>query len=134
MFYPSTINVAFEIQQSTDGDQYDVKDHLYANIVDSGSLGVIPLTKGTFADNTYEFEFSNGLLTRYKSVTPNEFVDFLSMIPEGLKALISVLAEFIQLKIDYSSKETGYYEARVAALEAQRKYQDSLLGEASSTD
>ena len=89
------------------------------DIIDPTRLGVIELQQGFFADNTYEFDFSNGLLTRYKSDKPSEIVSLLAMIPAAAKALVEVPAELIQLKFDLSDKDRAYYEMQTAILKAQ---------------
>ena len=97
--------------------------------LDSGSSCKLLRPKQDFADNEVEFEFKSGLLTKYKSVTPNEFLQALRMIPAGLKALIATPAEIIQLKIDYSTKETDYNRARMAAILSQRQFESITADE-----
>lgn len=95
---------------------------LSVNVINPGQLGVVKLKQGFFADNSFEFEFANGLLTRFKSDYQNELVSFFSMFPEAAKAIVSIPAEIIQLKFDLSDKEKAYYEAQVAIYQAQLKY------------
>jgi hypothetical protein len=130
LLYPRKIQLAFNVQQKVlkTGPWAD-KDTLYAEVIDNNTLGLISLPKSYFADNEFEFEFKSGLLTKYKSVTPNEFLQALSMIPEGLKALIAIPAEIIQLKIDYSTKETDYNQARMAAILSQRQFESITADE-----
>ena len=93
----------------------------YAEISDPHYVGMISMDKGYFADNKYEFEFKDGYLTRYAVTQPSEIVGALSMVPRALKALIEIPAEIIQLKIDYSSKEAAYEQAKAEALKSRLK-------------
>jgi hypothetical protein len=95
---------------------------LSVNIIKSGQLGVVKLKQGYFADNSYEYDFSNGMLTRYKSDQQNEFVSFLAMFPEMAKAIVSIPAEIIQLKFNLSDKEKAYYEAQTAIYKAKLEH------------
>jgi hypothetical protein len=95
---------------------------LSVNIINPGQLGVVKLKQGYFADNSYEYDFANGMLTRYKSDQQNEFVSFLAMFPEMAKAIVSIPAEIIQLKFDLSDKEKAYYEAQTAIYKAQLEH------------
>jgi hypothetical protein len=95
---------------------------LSVNIINPGQLGVVKLKQGYFADNSYEYDFANGMLTPYKSDQQNEFVSFLAMFPEMAKAIVSIPAEIIQLKFDLSDKEKAYYEAQTAIYKAQLEH------------
>jgi hypothetical protein len=95
---------------------------LSVNIINPGQLGVVKLKQGYFADNSYEYDFANGMLTRYKSDQQNEFVSFLAMFPEMAKAIVSIPAEIIQLKFDLSDKEKAYYEAQTAIYKAKLEH------------
>jgi len=110
--------------------QYDeptgqYRETLHIDAINPNIIGNLPLRRGVFATNDYEFEFSNGLLTRYKSVRPNELVAALSAVPAVAKALVSIPAEIISLKVDYSSQEKAYYEAQQAVLKARLQLEDA---------
>ena len=51
------------------------------------------------------------------------------MIPEAGKALLSIPAEIIQLKVNYSTQEKAYVEAQQAIYEARLLYEKSLESE-----
>ncbi|MFZ8169149.1 hypothetical protein ACO1HB_09995 [Alteromonas macleodii] len=103
-------------------DESIVKDILTVSVIAPQKLGVLKMKQGFFADNSYEYEFSNGLLTRFKSDKGNEFVSFFGMFPEIAKAIVSIPAEIIQLKFDLSDKEKAYYEAQTEILKQKIKY------------
>lgn len=133
LLYPRTISIQYNllrrvIQNGSNSDGgYKLVRSFYPTVVDTRILGAIPLRNGLFADNDYEYEFKNGMLTRYKSVTPNQLVSALSAIPAAGRALLSIPAEIIQLKVDFSSKESAYYEAQKAVLESRLAIEQALL-------
>lgn len=123
LLYPTRSNIEFELA-SKDGSK--LKQSFFADTISSCYLGRLSLQEGYLSDNEFEYEFSDGILTRYKSVTPNQLLSLLSIIPEAGKALLSIPAELIQLKIDFSSKDKAYYEAQEAAIAARASYEGYL--------
>jgi len=103
-----------------------LKKEISVNVINPRSLGVLKLEQGLFADNSYEFDFKNGMLTRFKSDKGNEFVSFFSMFPSMARALVSIPAEIIQLKFNLSDSEKAYYEAQTEILKQKLKYKDIL--------
>jgi len=140
-----TINTG--VQQCSPNASFPTQ-YFSLDIIDPSRVGVIKLDQGTFADNNYEFEFNNGLLTRFKSDKPSEIISALAMIPAAAKALVEIPAEIIQLKFDLSDKDRAYYEMQTAILKAklehdaisdnQEQYQqnieDEILGTGDTTD
>jgi predicted metal-dependent hydrolase len=125
LLYPRATTVSFDLKSSDSrAGTYSKQNTLTTTVIGGDSYGLISLDRSLFADNEFDFEFKNGLLTRYKSVTPSEILAGLGMVPEVLKALIQVPAELIQLKVDYSSKEAAYYQAEQAIIEARRSYEN----------
>ena len=99
---------------------------LTANLISPKRLGVLKLNRGFFADNSHEFEFTDGLLTRFKSDRGNETLSFLAMFPEAAKAIIKIPAELIQIKFDLSDNEKAYYEAQTEILKQKIMYDHYL--------
>lgn len=132
LVYPRKRQLQFNVYNVLSNDDKSFVKSLYTDYIDSSRLAYISLDKGRFATNEYEFEFTDGLLTRYKSTKPNEIVEALSLIPEAAKAIISVPGEILQLKIDYSSKEAAYYDAQRLVLEAKEAYEKQESEETSS--
>lgn len=116
--------------------------NFYIQAIDQSALGYISLQQGVFATHDYEFDFSDGLLTRYKSVKPSEVVEALAMIPKAAKALISVPTAMLKLRVDYSSEAEALYTKESAVLLAKETLKDdedkadagTLLDDDSSTD
>lgn len=88
-------------------------------LAQGGQIGVLPFPRGFASKNEYDVSFSNGALSRRKIVRPSEALSAVNMVPNALKAMISVPAELLQLKVDYSSREKELLELKKAMLEAQ---------------
>lgn len=96
---------------------------LYAEVADYNVLGILPFPSAVFAKNEVNYEFTNGFLTRYNINLGNGVVGALSMIPEALKALISVPAEILQLKVNYSNQAAAYENAKAEVYKARLAYE-----------
>ncbi len=140
LVYPTTRVIRFDIFNTEPSSEAFVES-LYATIADARLLGYVSLPKAIFSTNNFEFEFNDGMLTRYKSVTPNELVQALGMVPKAAKAIVSIPTELVQLKVDYSNKQAAYYEAKEAAYTARLQYEllraqgdDAIIEEESGSD
>lgn len=125
LVYPQKKQFRFDITNKEDGSFVET---LHVTAIDPTTFSYISLDKGFFVTNEYEYEFTNGMLTRYKATKPNEIVEVLSIPVDVAKALISIPAEILELKIDYSSKEEAYLKAQQLVLEAQKDLDSTKAG------
>lgn len=79
-----------------------------------------------FAARDFDTEFQDGLLISHKEGRPSEALSVVAIPYDIVKAIVSVPAGIISLKVDYSSKETALVEAQTKLLQAQKAYQDAL--------
>jgi hypothetical protein len=78
----------------------------------------LPIHRAAFVKNITNVTFDRGILTEVRIEKPSELLAFFEIPLAVAKAIASVPAELLQLKIDYSSKEKGLAEAQKAQLEA----------------
>ena len=88
-------------------------------LAQGGQIGILPFPRGFASKNEYDVSFSNGRLSRRKIVRPSEALSAVNIVPNALKAMISVPSELLQLKVNYSSREKEILELKKAMLEAQ---------------
>ena len=88
-------------------------------LAQGGQIGILPLPNGIFSNNKHELSFSSGMLLKSKTVQPSEVLNTVNIIPNALKAMISVPAELLKLKVDYSTSEKTLLEQKEAMLKAQ---------------
>lgn len=130
LIYPGKTSIRLDIIDLSDRTP---NQSLYLSVVDNNALSLITFPRGVFATNDFEYEFKNGLLTKYKLVTQNELVEFFNMIPRAAKALISIPGELIKLKVDYSTQEEAYYKAQEAAIAARLSLKSSIDNDVDTT-
>jgi len=92
---------------------------VWLSLAQGGSIGIIEMPKGVFAKNEYETSFKDGMLASHKAIRPSELLGAASILPNALKAIISIPTELIKLKVDYSTSEQKLLELKKAILEAQ---------------
>lgn len=131
LMYPRKTTVHFKLH---DNVKNKFVKSLFASVIDGRTLGYIPLPRGVFATNEQEFEFKDGLLTRYKSITQNELVEVFALIPRIGRALMSIPTEMLKFKVDYSNQEAAYYQASEAAMAARLSYEAALASQAAQSE
>lgn len=101
----------------------------------------LPMTAGAFTKSTAFASFKDGMPVSYKANRPSEIAGFVSLPVDIAKAIISVPTEMLQLKVDYSSKDTALTQAQknaldaeIALIEAQRRYEEALAAQRSAAE
>lgn len=99
------------------------------NIPDPDLKLILPMMAGAFTKNVVTANFKEGMPVDYAIDRPSELNAVVGLPLDVAKALISVPAEMIQLKVNYSSKDTAFVaaqqnalDAKTALIEAQQKY------------
>lgn len=114
LLYRHPAQVTFAVIQ-VGGDKLSQQKLLLAQ---AGPIGVIEMPRSNFARNDYSLTFADGLLSEASIVQPSEWLALANYIPEIGKAILSIPAEILQLKVDYSSKEAALAEKQ--ALQQQQ--------------
>jgi len=92
----------------------------------------LPVTRTAFIKKVTELDFENGILTQVKIDKPSEVVGALDIPLAVARAILSIPAELIQLKIDTTKSQFGLVkaqkdliEANQALLELQKQFSES---------
>jgi hypothetical protein len=80
-------------------------------IPQAGPVGFIPLESAAFVKTTDKLVFDNGTLTSWTTERPSGALEFVRLPVRILKQLVSVPAELIKLRVDYSSQQAALTEA-----------------------
>lgn len=92
----------------------------------------LPVTRAAFVKKVTTLGFDHGILTDVHISKPSEVLGFLE-IPFGIaKAIVSIPAELVQLRIDTTKSNTELLDAQKAGIEAQRAL-DELRARTAST-
>lgn len=103
-------------------------DFLLSSVVvlpNEGDFVVVPIEAGPFVKTEYTMKFDSGLLTEMRSNRPSEVLGFVSILPDALKAIASIPAELVQLKIDTTKKDQELLEAQKALLESKKALEEA---------
>lgn len=74
---------------------------------------------GPFTKNTFDFAFKDGMPTELSMDKPSELLSISALPLDILKAIISVPASIIKLRVDHDSQATALVQGQTAALNAQ---------------
>lgn len=94
-------------------------NNIKLSLVQGGELGIVGFDTSNFTKNTYTYSFSKGSLTSSAVDKPSELLGLVQIIPNSLKAIVSIPAEIIKLKVDYSSADKALLENRKSMVETQ---------------
>ena len=79
----------------------------------------LPLNRAAFVRKTEKLVFKQGLLVEHKVNKPSEALAVASWPVDALKTIASIPAEWIQLKIDTTNRDTQLINAQKALIDAQ---------------
>ncbi|MCZ6795277.1 MAG: hypothetical protein O7J95_16855 [Planctomycetota bacterium] len=77
------------------------------------------VTRAAFVEKQTTLEFENGVLRRFSVKKPSQALALAGVPLEIARALASLPAEILKLRVDYSTKDAELAEARAAWFEAQ---------------
>jgi len=80
----------------------------------------MPIERAVFVRKVTNLTFDRGILTEVHIEKPSEVLGFMDIPVSIAKAIASMPAELIQLKINYSNQEKDLADARKAELEAKQ--------------
>ncbi|WP_339692140.1 hypothetical protein [uncultured Parasphingorhabdus sp.] len=87
----------------------------------AGPVSYIPLRSSAFVKTVDNIVFDKGMLTSWEANRPSEVLEIVRLPIRLLKAVISVPAEILQLRVNYSSQAESLSSGYAKQLEAQQK-------------
>ncbi|WP_394647839.1 hypothetical protein [uncultured Sphingomonas sp.] len=87
----------------------------------AGPLSYIPMRSSAFVKTVDDVVFDNGMLASWTSSRPSEVLEVVRLPVKILKALVSVPAEIIKLRIDLSDQEKGLAASQQAQIAANAR-------------
>lgn len=88
-------------------------------VPDSRTEFVLASSAGAFTKTTFDFTFKDGTPTDYSIGQPSELSGIASLPLDIAKAIVSVPASIIKLRVDYDSQANALVDAQTASLKAQ---------------
>lgn len=111
----------------TDGGSTRVIDSSVALLPQAGPIGFVPMNSSAFVKTTDDVQFVDGSLSSWSTDRPSEVLEVVRLPVKIATALISVPAQLLSVKVDYSSKAKSLAEAQQAQIETQLKLQKLKL-------
>jgi len=116
LFYRSAVPVTVIIRQ--DGRPVDAA---MAMIPQLGPISYVPLHSSAFVKTVDDVTFSNGAITAWNASRPSEVLEVVRLPIKLLKAVISVPAEILSLRVNLSDKDKALAAAQQAQIASQEK-------------
>ncbi len=123
LVYPAMVSVGLVVE-SIDHPNCPARENpaparLQMVVPDALTRMVLPLDGAMFTKSSIKHVFKDGLLTELSIDRPSTALAVASLPIEVLKAIVSIPAEIIKLRVDYSSQQTAEVNQQVKLLEAQ---------------
>jgi hypothetical protein len=103
-----------------------VEDQITVLVPNASRIMTIPISRSGFVERVSAVEFESGVIAKIALKKPSEALAFVSIPIEVAKAIISVPAELIQLRVGATNAEKELYEAEKARMEAKKLLEDLL--------
>lgn len=81
---------------------------------------LLDINGGSFSMRTFGSEFTDGMLVAHAEERPSEALQIVSIPYQVIKAAISIPAEIISLKVDFSSKEAALVDAQAKLIQSEK--------------
>ena len=89
------------------------------SVPDASTLYVLPVMGATMTKSSIKHVFKDGMLTELSLDQPSTLAAVAGLPVDILKALVSIPAEIIKLRVDYSTQEKAELDGQVKLIEAQ---------------
>ncbi len=86
-----------------------------------GPISYIPMRSSAFVKTVDDVVFDNGMLVSWNASRPSEVLEVVRLPVKILKAIVSVPAELVKLRIDLSDQQKGLAASQEAQISAQAK-------------
>lgn len=123
LFYRMAAPALIALQRA-DGSQLDAS---IALLPQAGPIGFVPMNSSAFVKTTDDVQFADGSLTSWSTDRPSEVLEVVRLPVKIATALVSVPAQLLSVKVDYSSKEKALAETQQTQIETQLKLQKLKL-------
>jgi hypothetical protein len=119
-------NRVFDKKTVWERESFTLLKTVHIELPNASPPELLKFTGTAFAKRDFDTEFNDGLLISHKEERPSEALSIVAIPYDIIKAAISVPADIISLKVNYSNQETTLVETQTRLLQAQKAYQDAL--------
>jgi hypothetical protein len=123
LFHPALVPVSIVVEPENAGAcpnrESPAAARLNVVVPDSRTRLLLPMDGAMFTKSSIKHVFKDGLLTEVSIDRPSTALAIVSLPIDILKALISIPAEIVKLRVDYSTQQTAEVTQQTKLLEAQ---------------
>ena len=120
LLYTHPGTVVIEIMESQTTGRMKLLTTKRLLLTQAGRIAAIEMPRSNFAKNDYQLAFSKGRLKSAEIYQPSEILALANYIPEIGKSLLSIPAELIQIKLNYSTAEAAIVEQQKILAENEK--------------
>lgn len=99
----------------------------YIQIADVSKILVLPITRTAFAKTTNEMTISNGIINSNKITRPSPINGFVQIPINIAKAVVSIPAQLIQIRINNNTNEKNLLKSEKEKLEYELNTKNELM-------
>jgi hypothetical protein len=115
IFYRSPVPVTLTLEQQTPSG-WHVADALLAQLPQAGPISYIPTNGSAFVKTVDDVVFSDGVITSWSPERPSEVLEVVRLPIKVATAMISVPAQILSLRVEYSSKAKALADQQAAEI------------------
>jgi uncharacterized protein YceK len=131
LFYRSPVPILVKIKQQfgTDASGLRQVDAAVVMLPQAGPISYIPLKSSIFVRTVDDVTFTDGVISAWTNERPSELLEFVRLPVKVAQAIISVPAQLLSLRVDYSSQAEALaasQRSQMKATELTRRYAQCL--------
>lgn len=118
LFYRSAAPVVLTIEQEVGVDSWYAVDAAIVMLPQAGPVSYIPMQSSAFVKTVDDVQFTDGMISSWSPDRPSEVVEVVRLPVKVLTAIISVPAQILSLRVDYSTKDKSLAESQLTQIKA----------------
>lgn len=104
--------------------KYDEADSISILLPNGAPVVCLPVSRSGFVERIGSIEFQDGLIKAIALKKPSEALAFVSIPIEVGKAIFSIPAELVQIRINSENSKKDIYDAQKSRIEAKKALED----------
>ena len=127
IFYRTPAPVVIRLEQTRalacqDDSCWQPVDMAIVGLPQAGPISYIPMNSAAFVKTVNDVQFADGAITSWSAERPSEVLEVVRLPVKIATAIISVPAQILSLKIDYSTKDRSLLEAQRLQMQARENW------------
>jgi hypothetical protein len=122
IYYRSAIPMLLTLEQCAESNavgtctKWQATDAAVVTLPQAGPVTYIPMNSAIFVRTVNDVQFTDGSISSWSAERPSEALEIVRLPVKVLTAVVSVPAQLLSLRVDYSSKEKSLADAQQAEI------------------